>query len=183
MCAQPAGNYGQLLQVIRDFIVLLIFISAVICYGQSKPESVCQVLADLPSHSNKVAKLSDKYAGDTFLGGGTCPKTIRIAGVEFENIVHIDWPGSPNVVANKLQVPFGLDTESGKALEHAIALWNKRSQDLWITLEGLLITRKPPLNLVVMRDPPQRMGFGPEGAGPIEVIIKRVIELKIVDRR
>jgi hypothetical protein len=164
------------------YTLILILISTVDGSGQNT-ESVCQVLATLETRSQKIVQLRDKYIGDTFVGGQKCQGSVRVAGLEFENIIHLDWPGSPSVIARKLEVPFGFDADSANTLEHAIGSWNRRSQDLYVTIEGLLVTKKPPLNLVVMRNPPQRMGFGPEGAAPAEIIVKRLVDVTAIQRK
>jgi len=166
----------------RAIVLAVALVSAVESQSQPKPESVCQVLSDLIGYSGKLVRVRGKISRTrtTFVAGVNCPSEIRVGSVEFENIINLEWPGNSNVEARGPKVPFEFDQASFRILERALASWDRQSQEVFVTIEGLIVTRTPPFNLVHPRFPTQPIGFGHMGAAPAEFIVKRVENIQFV---
>jgi len=147
------------------------------CIGeQPRVYTVCEVLARLEEFSCRKVRVKARIVSDTdsWLDGESCPKIVRVAGISFGSKIALRWPDSLLVGCN---VDFACDRESYGKVYTAINSAEGRNGRIDVLLDGVVETRRPPYALLSRNG--ARIGFGHLGSAAAQVIVKRVIELKI----
>jgi hypothetical protein len=178
--------------IARIGVLLGLLLVLQLASAQERPHSVCEVLTSLEQYSGKLITIRGyvRSSVDTWLAAENCKTVIEVDGVSFDNLVSIQWP-DPSIVNDILKgttfrgatLPFGIDGPSLDRIRAALRQRDRRSQDIYATVEGLFITRNPPLALVVKRGGVAApIGFGHLGAAPALIIVKRISDVAIVRR-
>lgn len=141
--------------------------------------AVCDILVNLGHYSGKMVRVSARIeggAGAWLAPPASCPLKIRVANHDFQNLIAIAWPDSPAVQLRGPKVAFDTDKVSSKSLEQALASPGSKTQDLYGEIEGLIVTRQPPLALIGRNGAP--IGFGHLGIAPAQIIVKQISNLR-----
>lgn len=156
---------------------LLFFLFTRLCISeQPRVYTVCEVLARLEEFSCRKVRVKARIVSgtDTWLDGENCPKIVRVGGISFGSRIALRWPDSLLVGCN---VDFTCDHGSYSTVYTAINSVEGRNGRIDVLIDGVVETRKPPYALLSRNGAP--IGFGHLGSAAAQVIVKRVIELKI----
>lgn len=169
----------------RWSLVLAISLYASLVAAQEKVQTVCEILEHLDRFSGKLVSVRAKVL-DLWLEAEDCKVDIRVEGVAFDNLIAVEWPDSEMVrLKQQPKVPFSHDDRSFRRLEAVLGSTDKRTHSVYADVEGLIVTRNPPLALVWKNLGGEniRIGFGHLGQAPAEIIVKLISAIEIVPRK
>lgn len=147
--------------------------------AQPKPESVCEILGHLENFSGRIVTIRARVDAGLWLEAEDCPVKIRVGAFVFENRLAVYWPASLVEERSRLTVPFPTDEAARRWLWRALDARHGINPRLYVTLEGLIVTRDPPLALVLKNNPKVRLGFGPTGLALAAIIVKGISEIDL----
>ena len=146
------------------------------CLGADEVFNVCEILAHLQDFSCRPVHVKARLASsvDTWLTGENCSKPIKVKTVVFQDLIALEWPSSRLVGC---YVDFKDDEKSIRELQDVLGNYKPGRQRIDIIVDGVVETRHPPYGLVGNEG--QQIGFGHLGGAPAQIIVKRVISLKV----
>jgi hypothetical protein len=152
--------------------------------AQQKAESVCQILGNLADFKGKIVTVRASIVYRAWLkADDECPVSIRVLDVKFPNEIATDWPDSRYVELLRVQVPFRTDEASRNLLFKGLGELHGINPKIYATVEGLIVTRDPPLKLAYPSRPDQPFGFGHLGMALALMVVKRVSDVELVRDR
>ena len=152
--------------------------------AQQKVDSVCQILGNLADFKGKIVTVRASIVSHAWLEAeDDCPVKIQVLDVKFANEIATDWPGSRLVELLRVQVPFPDDKASRELLFKGLGELHGINPKIYATVEGLIVTRDPPLKLVSPLRPTQAFGFGHLNMAPAMMVVKRVSDVELVRDR
>lgn len=156
--------------------VLLISILLAPGSGAEDVYSVCQILARLQDFNCRSVRVRARLEPGlgTWLVGENCSKPIKVNTVVFQDLIALAWPTSLQVGC---KVDFNDDEKSGQDLEGVLGKYQPKKQRIDIIVDGVVETRSPAYGLVGKQG--QRIGFGHLGMAPAQIIVKRVVNVKV----
>lgn len=153
--------------------------------AQERAQSVCEIVTNLDRYSGKLVTVRARIQSDVdvWLAADDCKTAIRVGELGFDNLIAVAWPNSPIVKLKGPNVEFPYDAASGDRLEAALGSRDIHTQKLYANIVGMIVTRVPPLALVINRPGgPVRVGFGHLGAAPAQIIVKEISNIEVVPR-
>ncbi len=149
-------------------------------FAQEKPVSVCQILEHMDDHSGRIVTVRARLYSAESLEADDCSLKLRVGQFDFQNQIAVYWPDSAVVTASRFEVPFSVDLASRSFLWKEIEVRRSLGARLYATVEGLIVTRRPPMALALKANPKVTQGFGHMGLAPAAIIVKRVSEILVV---
>jgi hypothetical protein len=111
-----------------------------------------------------------------------CPIAFKVGECEFDHLIAVEWPDTPFVQHElKGKKLYPADTH-GSELIRAAALADRPGVEFSAVLEGLIVTRLPLSMLVHPKSPKTPFGYGHLGIAPAMIVVKKVIEVKIIEK-
>ena len=138
--------------------------------------SVCQILAHLQDFHCRPLRVQARLEPGlgTWLVGENCSKPINVKNVVFQDLIALAWPSSLQIGC---EVDFKDDEKSGQELEGVLGKYKQQTQRIDVIVDGVVETRNPPYDLVGKQG--QRIGFGHLGMAPAQIIVKRIVNVKV----
>jgi hypothetical protein len=138
---------------------------------------VCRILDHLEDFGCRMVRVKARLVSDvgTWLAGEGCAKKVEVSEVTFQNLIALTWPSSRLAGC---RVHFTNDADSRRKLEDVLSRYDLRTHRIDVVLDGVIETRRDRSALVI-GSPPQKMGFGHLNAAPAQIIVKRVISIKV----
>lgn len=136
------------------------------------PLDVCSVLRNLSVYRGSIITIKGEFDGG-WLIGDECPRVIQTGNRLFNNWIHVAWPGNPTI---RERLSFDSDTQAREKLRLAVRT-KASGERLFVEIEGLLVTRDPPDNLVDKQNGALR-GFGHLGMAPAMIVVKTIKSLE-----
>jgi hypothetical protein len=136
--------------------------------ARQKAESVCRILSNLADFKGRIVTVRASIVSQASLEADSdCLFRIRVLNVKFPNEIATDWPdsGCVELLFNGLNELHGINPK------------------IYATVEGLIVTRDPPLKLAYPSKPGQPFGFGHLGMAPALMVVKRVSDAELVRDR
>jgi hypothetical protein len=173
-------------QLLLRVIPVIIGCSNCVVFGADVVSSPCEVLGSLDRFSGRTVTIRARLLVDVDLWLASpdfCPVALLVGKVKFQNLLALAWPDSPDVTYTKIKVPFATDQKSRDLWGDATHAAGRGNEEVVVVVEGLVVTRDPPMALVARRDDSERVGFGHLGMAPAMLIIKRVLKVEMSVRR
>jgi hypothetical protein len=152
-------------------------------FPQERADSVCQILTHLAKFSGKTIAVRARIDGGIMLVAEDCSAKIRVGQFDFQNMIALYWPDSAVVTASRFKAPFSTDEASRSLLYSAVEARGGAASRLYAVVEGLIVTRNPPLALTLKSNPNVRLGFGQSAVAPAAIIVKRISDLAVSRER
>jgi hypothetical protein len=114
-------------------------------------------------------------ATDVWLWTENCPSPVHSRGLEFDNQLAVKFPGDLLIGC---KISFPLHRPSDLRLQEALRTYNRKTQQIYVVLEGIIETRQS-IEDLTFGDPPSHGGFGHMGAAPAQIIVDRILDLQI----
>ncbi len=147
--------------------------------AQVEPDSVCQILGNLELYSGQEVRVRAEIDSGGSLIARDCPVEIRVGTFRFSNTIDVAWPGSMEVRDNRVSVPFVADDLSRALFRVGLEARRGRNPRFSATIEGLIVTRQPPLaGLVLAWRENIQWGFGHLQA-PAMIVIRRFSQVVV----
>ncbi len=145
----------------------------------AEPEvySVCQVLDHLQDFNCRLVRVRARLESDvdTWLAGENCPNVIQVNRVVFQHLIALRWPSSLLVGC---KIGFSEDEGSHRWIRAALARYKMGRDRIDVIVDGVIETRSP-LRALATEEPVRRLGFGHLGMAPAQIIVKRIVSLKV----
>ena len=155
--------------------------------GQSPAQvTVCELLQDPSGWNGKFVQISADIDFDGLpergpsLFGRKCSTSILVKGLSFPNLIGIADPQS--VVQRVHVVEFEWDEGARGQFQSLLQTVNPKTEHIRATVVGLFETRTPFGDLVrinAVHPGGLRVGFGPGGALPAQVLVKTMTGMRI----
>jgi hypothetical protein len=147
--------------------------------GSDRAYTVCEVMDRLEDFSCRPIRLKAKLESgtDTWLVDESCTKALHVGGITFGPTIVMRWPDSLLVGC---RIDFSTDERAYKTVYKAINSREGRNGKIELVIDGVVETRRPAHALVARNGAP--IGFGHLGGAPAQIIVERVIELKVTPK-
>ena len=156
---------------------------AYVSIAQAEVRSVCEILTKLPEYSGKVVSVRGRIGYGGRVEAEDCDLKIHVGEFDFPNVIAIEWADSDLVARARLALPFEMDVKSRDRFNNAANATSGRNARMYATVEGLLVTRQPPLQLVLKKNPTVRYGFGHLAQAPALIVVKQVSDFELSRER
>jgi len=170
---------------VRHWIVVIGALLCLTSVGETARQySVCDVLANLEKLNGEIVIVQGRltFGQGVWLEGEKCAYVFKVGERIFDNIMAVEWPDSLIVEYElKGKTLFPLDREGARLVETA-SLADRSKKEFSATIEGMIVTRLPLTRLVHRKSPSTPLGYGHLGIAPAMIVVKKVIDLKVLEK-